>query len=227
MFTHPIIKQSLAPLALAATAALVGTAAHAQDVNQYEVTITNITRAQTFTPQLVVTHALGTPLFALATEASLGLEILAEDGNTSELTDEVANVTTEAATIGGLLAPGASATITISGDPMADQISIAAMLIPTNDTFIGLTGAFLPQSGTRTYTAVAYDAGTEENDQDCANMPGPRCGGEGFNEASGEGYIYISNGFHELPEGDDSEVLGPLTYDWRNPVALVTVTRVN
>lgn len=217
--------RALAPLALAAT--VFSTAASAQDIHQYEVTITNITRAQTFTPQLVVTHDLGTPLFALATEASLGLEVLAEGGDTSELTDEVASITTEAVTMGGLLAPGASTTVSISGDPMADQISIAAMLIPTNDTFVGLTGAFLPQSGTRTYTAVAYDAGTEVNDQDCANMPGPRCGGEGFNEANGEGYIYISNGFHELPNDGVAEVLGPLTYDWRNPVALVTVTKVN
>ena len=75
----------------------------------------------------------------------------------------------------------------------------------------------------------AYDAGTEDNDQSCANIPGPRCGGEGFVSGGGEGFVHISNGFHDLGDTDENgaEVLGPATYDWRNSVARITVKRIN
>jgi hypothetical protein len=104
------------------------------------------------------------------------------------------------------------------------------MLIPTNDSFVALEGVPLPVLGARDLHAPAYDAGTEANDQSCARIPGPRCGGAGYDPepADGdEGHISISNGFHELGEVDDagSEVLGPFLYDWRNPVARVTVRR--
>ncbi len=79
---------------------------------------------------------------------------------------------------------------------------------------------------------AAYDAGTEANDQSCANIPGPRCGGEGYNGEPGEGdegFIHIGNGFHDLGDTDSNgaEVLGPFTYDWRNSVARIIVRRMN
>ena len=78
----------------------------------------------------------------------------------------------------------------------------------------------------------AYDAGTEANDQNCANIPGPRCGGTGYVAEAGEGdegFIHIGNGFHELgsEDADGSEILGPQTYDWRNNVARITVRYMN
>ena len=96
----------------------------------------------------------------------------------------------------------------------------------TNDTFVALNGVRLPRT-TATYTAIAYDSGTEANDQNCRNIPGPRCGGEGFSpgpNAGDEGYVYVSNGFHDL--GNNRRLLGPAVYDWRNPVARITVRRV-
>lgn len=104
------------------------------------------------------------------------------------------------------------------------------MLIPTNDTFVSLNSVELPRFGQRTYVALAYDAGTEANDQNCANIPGPRCKGEGVSAPadSDEGFVHVSNGFHELGSADDpdNEILGPMPYDWNNPVAMVTVRRI-
>ena len=100
-----------------------------------------------------------------------------------------------------LTGPGESASIEIRGPKRDGLLSMAAMLIPTNDTFVSLNGVELPRCGQRTYIAVAYDAGTEANDQNCANIPGPRCGGEGASQlpAGGdEGFVHVSNGFHEL-----------------------------
>lgn len=202
----------------------------AQQTNTYEVTITNITKGQTFTPQLVVTHDRDAQLFQLGQPASPGLEELAEGGATGALQDELVNVATDAVTIDGLLGPGQSVSTQIEARGRRDVISVAAMLIPTNDTFVALNSVALPRNRiTAVYTVPAYDAGTEVNDQNCANIPGPRCGGEGFNGTAAdgdEGYIFISNGFHSIESDSEGEILGPVVYDWRNPVARITVTRV-
>jgi Spondin_N len=221
-----MIRQTL----LATTLILSSSATIALHAADYEVTITNITRGQTFTPQLVVTHPASIQLFELGGVASESLEILAEGGDTQPLALDLANVADDAQTIDAMLPPGASASIVVSGNPGRSQLSVAAMLIPTNDTFMALNNVPLPRRGSAVFQVPGYDAGTEANDQSCANIPGPRCpGGIGYVPGGGEGYVYIGNGFHELgaaAEGEP-EVLGPLVYDWRNSVAQVTVRRMN
>ena len=98
------------------------------------------------------------------------------------------------------------------------------MLLPTNDTFVGLNSVRLPRSGSATYMLRAYDAGTEYNDQHCDHIPGPTCGGEAISEASDtdEGFVHIGNGFQEM--GDDA--LSPHPYDWGSAVAKVVITRI-
>lgn len=224
-------------LCMMGTIALASVAGNVQasDRNaRYEVTITNITKAQTFTPQLVVTHSPAVRLFELGAPASEQLAVLAEDGSPVPLTEVLQNAgdaVSDVQTIAGLLAPGSSATVIVDASSRHQFLSVAAMLIPTNDTFMALNLGRLPLHGSATYHLPAYDAGSEPNDQDCANIPGPRCGGQGSSLGTNpgdEGFVHIGNGFHELgatsPGG--SEVLGPLAYDWRNPVALVTVRRV-
>lgn len=191
-------------------------------LDTYDVSITNLTPGQTFTPQLLVSHTADISLFEIGEPASMELEILAEGGDTGPLTDAIVNVASDVQTVAGLLAPGStiSATIDAYSD---DVVSMAAMLIPTNDTFVAMNGMSLPEQGSVTYYVKAYDAGTEENDQNCRNIPGPRCGGEGYNGelAEGdEGFVHVSNGFHRL----NGNALRPNTYDWRNPVARITVT---
>lgn len=200
----------------------------------YEVTITNITRGQTFTPQLVATHSRQVSLFEVGDLASEPLAILAEGGNTQPLSDWLISQgkdVGEVKTIPGLLGPGESVSTIITANPYRRSfISMAAMLIPTNDTFVAVNGIKLPLRGKKTRLLSAYDAGTEFNDQNCANIPGPRCGGEGVSEPSDsdEGYIYIGNGFHDLGTVDEegNEILKPSVYDWRNSVAKITVQRV-
>ena len=199
----------------------------------YEVTITNITRGQVFTPQLVATHSGSVRLFTLGDAASSELATLAESGNTGPLTDLLLTAghrVGDVQTIGTALAPGASETIRVEGTRYHRYLSVAAMLIPTNDTFMALNRVVLPRWGTRTYTALGYDAGSEFNDQNCVNIPGPRCEGAALSPPADtdEGYVYVSNGFHDLPQSDvpGEEVLGPFVYDWRNPVAQIVVRRI-
>ncbi len=194
------------------------------NTRNYEVTITNITQGQSFTPQLLVTHPQNASLFELGEPASPELEALAEGGATGPLTDVVVNIAEDVQTVDGLLAPGESVTATVRSRGGRRYLSVAAMLLPTNDTFVGVDGLRLPNNGSATYFARAYDAGTEANDQLCANIPGPMCGGEAISEAadSDEGFVHVSNGFHEL--GGDA--LEPAAYDWRNPVARIVVRRI-
>ena len=95
------------------------------------------------------------------------------------------------------------------------------MLLPTNDSFVALNRVRLPRYGKATYFARGYDAGSEPNDEWCANIPGPVCGGAGASpEAGGEGFVHVANGIHGI--GD----LDAAVYDWRNPVAKVVIKAV-
>lgn len=224
-----MLNKTLAAMSLAFFAG----SAMAQDTANYQVTITNLTSGQSFTPQLVVTHPVQALIFRLGQPASPELEILAESGDTGPLTDTLNAIATEVTTIPGLLGPGERASVVIAGDPAAGFISVAAMLIPTNDTFVALNRVRLPRAGAIARLVPAYDAGTEFNDQNCANIPGPQCGGAGEGNSPGpnesdEGFVHIGNGIHELGDEDEAgnRIIGPQTYDWRNSVARITVRRM-
>lgn len=214
-----------------ATMALALFAGSAVAQVDYEVTITNITPGQTFTPQLVVTHPGDAIIFRLGEPASPELEMLAESGATAPLTEALSAVAMDITTIPGLLGPGEQASVVVSGNPGRGFISVAAMLIPTNDTFVAMNRMKLPRSGAVQQMVPAYDAGTEYNDQNCANIPGPVCGGEGNSPGpndTDEGFVHIGNGMHELGDEDEmgNPIIDPKTYDWRNSVARITVRRM-
>ncbi len=195
----------------------------------YEVTITNITKASQFTPILTATHRPSIAYFTLGKPSSPGLALLAEDGNPAELaaeltaTGKVIDTANSADVLGSppLLFAGQSVTLKLKGKPNRTRLSLAAMILPTNDSFVALNGVRLPRYGKRVYYALGYDAGSEPNDEWCASIPGPLCGGEGAStNEGGEGYVHVANGMHGI--GD----INPATYDWRNPVARVEIRRV-
>ncbi len=200
----------------------------AQPRLQYEISITNLTHGQQFTPVLAVTHRPAIELFKLGAAASGELRALAEEGDTAPFTQLLTGngAVSQLLTNPGLTEPGASTTLTIMARPVHDRVSFAAMLIPTNDSFVAVDSVDLPESfAERVFYAHAYDAGTETNDELCASIPGPffmECNGSGGGAriGNGEGFVHVSNGMHG--QGNFS---APLR-DWRNPVAKVTVRRV-
>lgn len=189
----------------------------------YSVTITNLTKGQSFTPRAVFSHTAG-KTFVLGEAAITELETIAESGDVAPLMEAlsaVSDIVTDMTTGAGLLAPGASQTVSIEGVP-GSYLSVLSMLIPTNDGFIGFNGVVLPMEGSASYTGVVYDAGTETNDEDCANIPGPVCGGTGLSpDDAGEGFVHVHSGIHG---GGDVSVADR---DWRNPAAMLTITKVD
>jgi len=188
----------------------------------YEVTITNITKSQIFAPTLVATHRKDFNVFMPGYPALPELATQAEAGNPGPLQallDGWNQVVMDTNNSGGVLMPGESTTVTISGSSKYDHLTLTAMLVTTNDAFAGLNGVELPKKNA-TYLIPAYDAGSEENDEDCANIPGPPCGDMDDSGNPGEGYVYIGNGIQGFADVDAVE------FDWNNPVARVHVRRV-
>lgn len=187
----------------------------------YEVTVTNVTKSMTFTPIMVATTRKGEQFFRPGDSASEALEAMAETGNLGPLQDSLDAHDISNSSFLPFLGPGESVTQVVASSGPYRNISVAAMLIPSNDTFFAVNGVAGPKGKkTITVNAAAYDAGTELNDELCVSLPGPGCNADpGPVSVNGEGYVYVSNGIRGV--GDlDADAL-----DFNNPVALITITR--
>lgn len=202
---------------------LAGTATAGDEMYKYEVTVTNLTRGVSFTPIMAAIHRDGVRLYQLGQPPSDALAAMAEGGNTAPLADIVrASHHGTTASSMGLLDAGKSVTITVPAYRDAKFLSLAAMMLPTNDGFISVNSVALPMGNdTATYLSNGHDAGSEPNDEICANIPGPTCHGTGGSPGvGGEGFVHIHAGIHGIGS------LHPEEYDWRNPVARISVKRL-
>ncbi len=154
---------------------------------QLTVNITNLTHGQSFTPRLLVAHDASVDLFEAGTTASSGLAWLAEAGVIDDLQNPdsagqnfqamlggtptsagalVSNPSNNWQRFGGPLAPSSTSADYTFDAGSFEFLSMATMLIPTNDAFAGLDSIRIPTApGTYTYLLNAYDAGTELNDE--------------------------------------------------------------
>ena len=214
---NPLLGGCLLTLGL-----LLAGAVQADDLT-YKVTITNLTPGQPLAPVMAATHRPGFAFFTEGQAPSDELAMLAEAGNGQPMADslrELSVVDDAQLSTTGLTFPGQSTTVTVSARRAVDHISVAAMLGATNDAFFAIKDVPLPgRHGSVVYTAPAYDAGSETNDELAATVAG--LGGEGYSpNDSGEGFIHIHSGVHGI--GD----LVPATMDWRNPVVRIVIERV-
>lgn len=203
----------------------IATTASASGSAVYHVTITNVTYGINFTPILAASHRRKLPLFELGSAADSDIAAVAEGGDTAGLatTLDANPQVVDIQNSGGLLKPGQSVTVVVSAAHGARRISLAAMMLPTNDGFIALQGVRAPRYGTAVYYSRAYDAGSEPNDELCANIPGPTCGGSALSPAidvNDEGFVHVHRGIKGIGDLDVSR------HDWNNPVARISVTRV-
>ncbi|HKJ51599.1 MAG TPA: spondin domain-containing protein [Gammaproteobacteria bacterium] len=210
---------------VAAALAAFSIPAAAGGPSTYQVTVTNLTHSINFTPILVASLRRPVSILELGSPASDELAAVAEGGDLGPLTAllEAKPRVVDVENSGGLLGPGESVTVIVDAARGARYISLASMMLPTNDGFIALDGVRVGGHHTATYYSPGYDAGSEANDEWCANIPGPTCDGVGPSPGvnfGDEGYVHIHRGIHGV--GD----LAAATYDWRNPVAKITIVRV-
>ncbi len=227
------------------TLALLATAGNSHAA-QLDITITNLTRGSWFTPFLVTAHPAGMQLFSAGSTASANLQMMAEGGDISGLSADVSalSATSVENPAAGLLGPGSSTTTSLNTDAAPDNthLSIVAMILPSNDGFMGLNAIQIPTTaGTYSYDVSAYDAGTEANDEIIGSgapggagfpAPGPVAAGLGTGGSgimtTAEGYVHI----HRNVLGDDnlsggnSDMVNTV-HRWLNPVVRVVVTVSN
>ena len=197
---------------------------------KYEVTITNLTRGQIFSPPIVVVHDSKFSLFRLGYPASPALAALAEDGDRSLLVDQIRGRYPYVAFDDmDAIPPGESKSVTlkISKRGRLRYISVASMLVISNDAFFAASNIWFHGKRNVNLKASAYDAGSERNSENCDYIPGPPCGSGGVRDTVGsEGYVHVHAGVHGTnPEGDKSDLI-PAMHDWNNPVAKITIRRI-
>lgn len=155
------------------------------DQQSYRIKITNLTNAQPLSPPVAMLHDDSFSFWTIGEAASVALETMAEGGDGSGLLALKASNPQHADT--AALAPGASTEFTLDMDDSSDSyLSVAGMLVNTNDAFSGVSSVDLGslQSGQQlSIYSYAYDAGTEMNTEAAGTIPGPADGGEGFNAA--------------------------------------------
>lgn len=220
-------------MALIAAVLLVTAAASAassqQDVT-YSVTIENLTSGQPFTPPLVAAHSDQIDLFEVGQAASNELAQIAENGNNDPLLTLLGGSAAvfDSTTGDGPILPGESATISVEA-PAGSLLSVVFMLICTNDGFSGVDSWALPASGSETVEANAYDAGSEMNSEDFADMVPPCQGLIGVSsedEGSGESNPALAEGgvIASHPGIQGGVDLTVSDHGWTDPVARITVS---
>jgi hypothetical protein len=119
----------------------------------------------------------------------------------------------------GPIFPGEGQTFSIKTKLPFKKLSLASMLVNTNDAFTGVDGIALPRYGSKEMYLEAYDAGTEKNTESNYHIPGPCCGNPHMRVPTNE-KIKIHSGI--MGHGD----LDPAIYGWSGKVAKLTITRV-
>ncbi|MEO5588351.1 MAG: spondin domain-containing protein, partial [Gemmatimonadaceae bacterium] len=130
--------------------------------------------------------------------------------------------------IGGGAPFPTSRTYTINAAANANRLSVAVMIICTNDGFTGLSGVKLPGGfKPESHLVGAWDAGTEQNNQLFSQIVDPcQMAGPVRAPADGNGRV-ATNGVIETHPNITPGV-GDLTaaHRWQFPVARITVQRL-
>jgi len=207
-------------------------------VGTYEVTISNLSNGQPFTPPVVATHPRYLRLFIRGFRTTEGVRQIAENGNVAPLAEGLANSRFVTDSLVALpeegapppILPGDSRTFEIDGRTR-DAVSFVSMLICTNDGFTGRT-VRLPNRVGKSLTSytIGYDAGTEINTEayedivpPCAVLTtGENKGGTGESNPD-----LAENGFTAVhPNIQGNGDLQPSIHRWNEPVAKIVIKRV-
>lgn len=215
--------------------------AHGAGGKTYRVTITNLTAGQPFSPPVLVTHSKRTSIFTVGEPVSEGIQAIAENGNNGPILAALAEdanvhqVVEGSAPLVPANDPGStgfenSMTFEITAHGRARFLSIASMLICTNDGFTGVDSIRLPGYKKTVYSA-GYDARTEANTEDFADIVPPCQGLIGVSSGdpgTGTSNPLLAETGVAIPHAG---IVGgidllPQVHNWSDPVAKIEIERV-
>jgi Spondin_N len=219
-------------LALTAGALVIGPASGSHDDDDdgrgtklWWVTIQNLTPpgpgapgSQPLSPPLFVVHSSRADVWSVGEIASHGVAAIAEDADNSVLESalpQVDGVKSVATGAGGPIPSGATRTYMVETSGRFSRLTVLTMLVNTNDAFTGLD-SLRPRSGRTTLETMAYDAGSERNNELKSHIPGPCCG-NAFVRAPEGNLIRMHEGITGRGE------LAPAQYDWDGPAARIMI----
>jgi hypothetical protein len=213
----------------------VGVASGVAQADEFQITIENL-GPQPLSPLFYSAGDNQFDIFDVGGSASLGIKKIAEGGDTSAMLSIASAAAPHSGTFGVVgaspLAPGGTVSSSFSTDLAHGFFSFAAMLGKTNDGFIGesltslglnLYNAGTPQGFSLLVTgARAWDAGTEKNTQNAADLG--FLGGSGNPaEDAGSNTIRVHGGV--IPNVGDSWNLLP-SWSPTQQLARITVAPV-
>jgi len=193
----------------------------------YRIRITNLTHFQPLSPPAAALHDSNSHWWMVGSAASEALEKMAEGGDASALLALLPDNPQHASST--VLLPGVSEEFTLETDDISEsRLSVAGMLVNTNDAFSGIVALELAgmQSGqTQVIYTHAYDAGTEMNSEAVGTIPGPADGGEGFNAARDDvtSVVTLHPGVVSADEGLSTSVLSS-GEKFDNPTLRIEIT---
>jgi hypothetical protein len=208
---------------LAAAALLIPAAGSSPSGERtWDVTITNLTRpgSQPLSPPLFVVHSSQADIWGVGEVATHPVAAIAEDADNGPAESafvQLPGVNDVFTGAGGPIPPGASRTYTVETSGKFNRLTVLTMLVNTNDGFTGLDSEHLRGQGD-TSSVMAYDAGSETNNERAAFIPGPCCNHPFVRDPEGA-LIRMHEGI--TGRGD----LSPATYGWSGPVARIQVSR--
>ena len=205
---------------------------------EYRITITNISTAQPLSAPLLVTHSPMYGLITPGTTASASLRKLAEEGVNDDLAQELRGNSEVHDVVAGTLPlrrlggagpeeSSSSYVFTIHAGA-GDVLSLAAMLICTNDGFTAAINLPLPDLNEPVILRpFIFDAGSELNTEKSADLP-DSCGVMGaqtLSEEDGNGRVATADPISLHP---GLNLKGDLTAAsaWSGPVMQIAIERI-
>ncbi len=205
--------------------------------HMFEITLTNLTTGepgkggQILSPPMFATHFKGDSLAPVGQPAAPALVALAENGDVSGILEIATSIAANTAVADDVVVPGGSVTVKLRGNVLNASLTVASMLVSTNDGFIAASGVPLfDETGmpvSMTLELMAYDAGSEDNTELASDIPGP-LGLDAGADPEGSNARVPTEGGVITPHpgiqgiGDVSEA-----FAWTEPTATLTITPVS
>ena len=202
----------------------------------FEITLTNLTTGepgtggQVLSPPIFAAHPAGFKISELGQPASPALVALAENGDTSGLATIAAAGGANVAMAEGVVPPGGSVTATVTADMVNSSLSVASMLVSTNDAFIAAVDvALFDENGdpvSATLELMSYDAGSEDNTEMASDIPGPLGLDEAADPPMSNERVPTEGGVIAAHEGIQGVGEVGETFAWDEPTAMLMITPV-